>query len=107
MWAMGGWAPLVWAKGKGRLSVAWSLLPALQVVGTNHSSHFRNQREVWPATTGGGVSCENAPPVALVTSDIGKKEGTATKHHLLLILSPWNTPTLLLQLPSTLSTAHT
>ena len=55
----------------------------------------------------GGVSCENAPPVALVTSDIGKKEGTATKHHLLLILSPWNTPTLLLQLPSTLSTAHT
>ena len=53
LWAMGGQAPLVWAKGSRGLSTMWHLLCELQVEGTNHSSHLRNQREVWPATTRG------------------------------------------------------
>ena len=33
--------------------------------------------------------CEQAPPVAPVTSEFGKKEGTATEHHPLLLSLPW------------------
>ena len=33
--------------------------------------------------------CEQAPPVALGTSEISKKEGTATEHQLLLLSHPW------------------
>ena len=48
-----GQVPLVWAKGSGGLSMMWCLLCDLQVTGTNHSSHPRNEREAWPATTRG------------------------------------------------------
>ena len=35
-------------------------------------------------------ACEWAPPAAPVTSGVGKKkEGTATKHHTLLLSPPW------------------
>ena len=48
-----GQAPLVWGKGSGGLNVMQCLLHDLQAVGTNHSSHLRNQRKAWPATTRG------------------------------------------------------
>ena len=51
--AMGSLAPLVWAEGNRELSAMQCLLCDLQVGGTNHSSHLRNQREVWPSTTRG------------------------------------------------------
>ena len=51
--AMGGWAPLVWVKGSGELSVTWCLLSDLQVAGMACGGHLGSQREVWPATTGG------------------------------------------------------
>ena len=51
--AMGGWAPLVWAKGSRGLSTTWCLLHDLQVSGTNHRSHLRNHREAWPANSRG------------------------------------------------------
>ena len=53
VWAMGGRAPLEWAKGIGGLSAMWCLLHDLQTVGTNDSSHLRNQRGAWPTTTRG------------------------------------------------------
>ena len=45
--------PVLWAKGSGRLSMAWHLLHDLQEVGTNHRCHLRNQKDVWPSTTRG------------------------------------------------------
>ena len=51
--ATGGWAPLVWAKGRRGLGTTRYLLRDLQVAGTNHSSHLRNQGEVWTVTTRG------------------------------------------------------
>ena len=51
VWAMGDQAPLVWTKDRVGLSITQCLLHDLQVVGTNHSSHLRNQREVRPTTT--------------------------------------------------------
>ena len=63
-WAMGGWAPLVWAKGCWGLSTMWCLLHDLQMVGTNHSSHLRNQREDGLLPLG---LCEQDPPVATFT----------------------------------------
>ena len=53
LWGMGGWVPLMWAKGSWGVSVTWCLLCDLQVVGINHSSHLRNWRGAWPATTRG------------------------------------------------------
>ena len=53
MWAIGDHTLLVWAKGSGELSVMMCLLSDLLAVGTKHSSHLRNQREIWPATTRG------------------------------------------------------
>ena len=50
---MGDWAPLMWAKGSWELSEMWCILLDLWVLGTNHSNHLRNQRELWPATTTG------------------------------------------------------
>ena len=41
-------AVCVWG---GALSATQCILHDLQAVETNHSSHFRNQREAWPATT--------------------------------------------------------
>ena len=49
----GGQASLVCAKGSGRLSATQHLLCDLQEAGTNHSSHLRQQRWVWPSTTRG------------------------------------------------------
>ena len=73
--AMGGQAPFVWTKGSRELGATWRLLHNLQVVGTNHSSHFRNQREDGLPPLG---VCEQAPPAAPVTSDVSKEEGTVT-----------------------------
>ena len=52
-WSMGGQARLVWGKGSRRLSATRCLLRDLQTMGTNHSSHLRNQRGAGPATTRG------------------------------------------------------
>ena len=84
--AMGGQAPFVWTKGSRELGATWRLLHNLQVVGTNHSSHFRNQREDGLPPLG---VCEQAPPAAPVTSEVGKKEGTETEHHPLMLSHPW------------------
>ena len=43
-WAVGDQAPLGWAKGSKELSATRHLLRDPQAVGTNHSSHLRNQR---------------------------------------------------------------
>ena len=40
VWAMGGQAPLAWAKVSRGLSMTWHLLNGLQVVGANHGSHL-------------------------------------------------------------------
>ena len=45
VWATGGWAPLTRAIGSGGLSLMWCPLGDLQMAGTNHSNHLRNQRE--------------------------------------------------------------
>ena len=85
VWSMGGWTALVWLKGSGGLSTMQHLLCDLQAVGTNHSSHLRNKR-------GSGLPLlgvyEQAPPAAPVTSEVSKKEGSATKHHLLFFSLP-------------------
>ena len=69
-WATGGWAPLVWAKGSGGLSMMCHLLCDLQVAGISHRSHLKRGRSPPPL----GV-CEQAPPVAPVISEVGKKRG--------------------------------
>ena len=53
MQATSGQTPFVWAKGIGGLGTTRHFLHYLQEVGTNHSSHLRNQREAWSATTSG------------------------------------------------------
>ena len=52
-WAKGDWAPLVWAKGSRGLSMMQHILHDLQMAGTKHSSHLKNQREVYPASPRG------------------------------------------------------
>ena len=69
-----------------RASSMWHLLHDLQAVGTNHSSHLRNQGRAWPGTLG---LCEQPPSAGPVTSEVGKKEGTATECHPLLLSCPW------------------
>ena len=66
--ATGGWTPLVWVKGSGGLSMMSCLLHDLQVAETNYRSHFRNQTLA-------------ASPI---TSEVGRKDGTAIEHHPLL-----------------------
>ena len=51
--AIGGLAPVVWAKGIRGLSVMCCLLHILEVAGTDSSGRLRGQREAWLATTGG------------------------------------------------------
>lgn len=51
--SVGDWAPLCGLKAAGGLSATQHLLWDLQVAGTSHSSHLRNQRGVWPVTTMG------------------------------------------------------
>ena len=63
-----------------------SLLHDLQAAGTNHSSHLRNQRGCSLPPLG---ICEQAPPIAPITSEVSKGEGTATMHHPLLLSLPW------------------
>ena len=53
VWAMGGQAPFVWAKGSGGLSATWCLLHDLKVPGMDLGSHLRDQREAWPQNTQG------------------------------------------------------
>ena len=76
----------MWAKGSGGLSTMWHLLHDLQAVGTNHRSHLRHQRGPWPTAS---RACEQAPPVAPVTAEVGKEEGSAAEHHPLLLSLPW------------------
>ena len=47
---IGGQEAVVCAKGSWGQIVTLYLLHDLQVVGTNHSSHLKNQREICPAT---------------------------------------------------------
>ena len=51
VWAMGGQALLVWAKGSKELRTMWHFLHDPQVAGTNHRSHLRNQSGAWFTTT--------------------------------------------------------
>ena len=51
--AMGGWAPLVWAKASWGLNVMWCLLCDLQAAGTDCGGLLGGQREAWPVTTAG------------------------------------------------------
>lgn len=51
--ATGGRAPLVWAKGSGRLSMMQHLLSDIQAVRANHRRNLRHQRWASHATTGG------------------------------------------------------
>ena len=53
VWDTGVQAPLMRPKGSRGLSTTWCLLNDLQAVRTNNSSHLRNQRESWHATTRG------------------------------------------------------
>ena len=85
-WDMSDWVPLVWVMGCRGLSKNKCLLWGLQVVGTNHGSHLREQRGHGSPPV--GVS-EQAPTVAPVTSEATKEEGTTTEHHLLLLSQPW------------------
>ena len=62
--AVGGWEPLVWAKGSVGLSATWCLLHNLQAGKTDLSGHLRGQKEVRLPPLG---ACEWAPPVAPVT----------------------------------------
>ena len=82
----GGQASLVWAKGSGRLSVTQGLLCDLQAAGTDHNSQLRNQREAGPRHHEGSVNRLQLWPGM---SEVGKKEGPAPEHHLLLLPLPW------------------
>ena len=85
--ATGGQAPLVWAKGIRGLSATWCLLHELQGTGTDCGSHLRGQREAQFATSGGlgvGSTCD---PNHLRGWQ-KRKEGTATKHHMLMLSLP-------------------
>ena len=42
--AIGGWKPLLWAKGSMGLSAMWCLLRDLQAAGTDHGSGLGGQR---------------------------------------------------------------
>ena len=50
--AMVNQVSLGWATGSGGLSATGHLLCDLQEADTNHSSHLRHQKGLWPATTG-------------------------------------------------------
>ena len=78
--------PLVRDKGSGGLSATQCLLGDLQVVGTNHSSHLRNQMGRGPPPLG---ILEQAPLGAPINSEDTTQEGTATQHHPLLLSLPW------------------
>ena len=43
--AIGGWKPLVWAKGSMGLSAMWCLLRDLQAAGMDQGGRLRGQRE--------------------------------------------------------------
>ena len=97
---MDTWAPLAWAKGSEGLSMTWYLLCDLQVVGTNQSSHLRNQREalgvvnmlhVWPQS-----------PQRLAKKRTLQLSTTCCCSH-----SPGRISPLLLPLPNTPSSTHT
>ena len=64
----------------------WCHLNGLQAPGANRISHFRHQR--WLRTATAGVH-EQAPPVALVTSEDGAQEGIAFEHQPLLPSLSW------------------
>ena len=71
----------------------------------------RGQTKVVIADSRGGHGpppvgvCEQASPVAPVTSEVGTEAGTATNHHP-LCHSPGNDQCLLLPLPNTLDTTY-
>ena len=46
----------------------------------------QSSQTAWPTTA---RVCEEVPPAAPVTTEISKKEGTATEHPLLLLSLPW------------------
>ena len=83
--AISGQAPLVWAKGTRQLSETCGLLHNLQAAGTDCGSRLRGQMEAWLATTGGLWAGSTCNPSHLRGWKKRKKEGTATKHHTLLI----------------------
>ena len=110
--SMGNQVPLVWAKDSrvgepeanhdvlsGGVGGGWlSLLFDLQVAGQTTAIILGTKWGHCLPTQG---VCEQSPPAAPVTSEVGKKEGTATEHHPFWSCSPGNTPALLLPLPNT------
>ena len=91
------------AKGSWGLSATRCLLHNLQMVGTDHSSHLRNQRGYGQPPL--GVN-EQASPAILVTLQVGKKRVLTPSTNHWYSHSPGNTPTLLLPLPYILGTAY-
>ena len=87
--ATSGQTPIMWAKGIRGLCVTWCLLHDLQVAGTDCGGHLRGQREAWLATTGGLSVGSTSNPSHLRGWQKRKKEGIATKHHMLLFSLPW------------------
>ena len=75
----------------------WLLLHDLQVVGTDHSNHLRNQRGVRVLPPLG--FCEQAQRLA-------KKRALQPSTTPCCSHSPGNTPALLLPMPNTLGTAY-
>ena len=91
MQAMGGLAPLVWAKGSGGLSATWYLLVIYRLQGWMVVIILEAQgRHGLPALE----VCEWAPPKALVTLGVGKKKGALQPSTTCYSHSPGNIPAL-------------
>ena len=103
--ATGRQAPHVWAKGSRGLRATGTSCMIYRWQGQTVVviSEARGRHGLPPLG-----DCEWAPPAATVTSGVSKnkKEGTATKHHTLLLSPPWNTPALKLPLPNTLGSVQ-
>ena len=89
MQATSGQAPIMWAKGIRGLSATWCLLHNPQVAMADCGGCLRGQRETWITTTGGLCVASTSDPSHLRHCQKRKKEGIATKHHMLLLLLPW------------------
>ena len=88
-WAMGGQAPLRWAKDGVGLSATWSLLCDLQVAGTDFGSHQEARGRHGLPPLG---ACELAPAATLSAQRLAKKKKkkcTATEHHTFLLSLRW------------------